>query len=452
MSSSKSTIKPTPVVNMHKPLFTIQKNVSNSFIQPNLYTKIQTEAESNTSIARRISPMAHGQTGGSENTKQNQTQSTPVKATILPIQPPFYPIHLQQVYQLSGKNTGAGQLIGIVCAYGYPNAYSDLYAFCTQFNLPKPNNVNTVQKLMATPASNTFNFMVYQMSTPIQNDPEWSVEQALDTQWAHVSAPTAPILLVQAKSATTTDLFAGIQYAVNAGASVISLSWGMPEGSYARNASYQQIFNKPNTTFIASSGDSVGVYYPSVSPYIVSAGGTTLTINSSTVGTTTTFVRGTEKVWYNSISDAEGCGVSKYLAIPSYQAGFTTSKSARTVPDIVSVADPNSGVLVYNSFYSKTTRWYQIGGTSLSSPFMAGIIASANAARVVKKKTRFSSTTLLQALYQLLKSGNSSNYSKSMYDVTTGTNNGYTTKAGYDVPSGVGAPNGDALIDYLVNY
>lgn len=368
------------------------------------------------------------------------------------LQPPYYPTHIQGTYQLSGKNTGAGQLIAIVDAFGYPSAYSDLYAFCQQFNLPKPNNVTTLSALFSPPASNTFNFMVYKMSSTLQNNTGWSMEQSLDIQWAHVSAPQSPILLVQTKSDSLSDLMAGVQYAVSSNASVVSMSWGMPESSYINSPTYQQVFNKPGVTFVASSGDAIGVYYPSVSPYVVSAGGSTLKINSLTSNGATTYNRNNEIIWYTSTNNAEGCGISKYIPIPAYQVGLTASTTYRCVPDLVSIADPNTGVLVYNTFYSKGSTWFQMGGTSLSAPFLAGIIAAANAVRVGKGKQRFSSTSLLQAMYLLLKSTNVTNYVASIFDVISGTNNGYVAKKGADVPSGVGAPIGDGLITYLANY
>jgi subtilase family serine protease len=362
---------------------------------------------------------------------------------------PYYPMHVQGAYNLSGKNTGAKQIIAIVDAYGYPSAYSDLYSFCRQFGLLLPNNVTTLSALKSNPPPNKFNFMVQKMRPVIVNDKGWSLEQALDIQWAHVSAPLASILLVQAATSSFTDLFAGIQYAISAGANVISLSWGTSESKYLNTPTYTNIFNAPNVTFLASSGDSVGVYYPSVLQNVVSVGGSTLTINSTNDGTVTTYSRNTEKVWNNSLSSSEGSGISKYTKIPSYQVGFTSSSAYRCVPDIVSIADPNTGVLVYNSFYTGKAAWYQIGGTSLASPFMAGIVASANTVRINQHKSAFNTNTLLTAFYKLLGVGNLSNYSKSIYDVTTGSVNGNTTKTGYDVPSGVGAPIGDALIEYL---
>lgn len=384
--------------------------------------------------------------GNNAKTSVSAFATTP---TVQSVNSPFYPKHIQGAYNLSGKNTGAKQIIAIVDAYGYPSAYSDLFSFCQQFGLTSPNNVTTLSALAANPPANKFNFMVYKMKSTLTNDKEWSMEQALDVQWAHVSAPLASILLVQAASASFTDLYAAIRYAISAGANVISLSWGTPEASSLNTSAYTNIFNAPNVTFLASSGDSVGVYFPSVAQNVVSVGGTSLAVNSINNGTTTIYARNTEKVWNNSTSSSEGSGISKYTKIPSYQVGFTSSSVYRCVPDIVSVANPNTGVLVYNSFYTGKGTWYQIGGTSLSSPFMAGIVACANTVRLSQHKYAFTTSTLLSACYKLLSSGNISNYSKTVYDVTSGSVNGNTSKTGYDVPSGVGAPIGDALIEYL---
>lgn len=381
-----------------------------------------------------------------ENVQTNITVRT---QTVRTASAPYYPSYLQGAYQLSGKNTGAGQLIAVVDAYGYPNAYADLYSFCVQFGLSKPNNVTTTTSLMSTPASGTFNFMVHKMSTNIANDAGWSIEQSLDIQWAHVSAPSAPILLVQAVSDSITDLLAAIQYAISVNASVVSLSWGAAEGSYVSSSAYSQLFSQSNVTFVASSGDAVGVNYPAVLPSVVGVGGSTLTITSTINGGSTSYARSSETVWYISNSDAEGCGISKYVKIPTYQSGLTKSSTYRSIPDVVCNANPNTGVIICNTFYSKTGSWYQVGGTSLSAPFMAGIIAAANAVRVSKNKPKFSSTTFLQGMYQLLKSGNSGAYATSIYDITVGSDDGFSAGKGDDVPSGVGAPIGDSLISYL---
>lgn len=371
------------------------------------------------------------------------------RISIQTVNAPYYPAYLQGAYNLSGKYTGAGQIIAIVDAYGYPSAYGDLYSFCHQFGLTTPTNVTTLQALSAKPAAGKFNFMVYKMKSTLQNDPDWSIEQALDIQWAHVSAPLASILLVQAASSSISDLLSAIQYAISAKANVISMSWGTLESSYVNSSIYTSVFSSPNVTFLASSGDAVGVYYPSVLSTIVSVGGTSLTITGTTIGTSTTYSRTSEKVWFTSSNDGEGCGISQYVSIPSYQVNKTTSSSHRSVPDLVSDADPNTGVIVYNTFYSKGSAWYQVGGTSLASPFMAGIVASANSARVTARKSTFTTATLLQACYQLLTAGNTVNYATSIYDIIIGTDNGFSAKKGYDVPSGVGAPIGDSLINYL---
>ena len=92
-------------------------------------------------------------------------------------------------------------------------------------------------------------------------------EIALDVEWAHVIAPGAKILLVEAASSSLDDLMAAVDYAVNQGAKQVSMSWGGSEGTWS--PSYDAHFNHPGVTFTAASGDSgAGASYPAASPFV----------------------------------------------------------------------------------------------------------------------------------------------------------------------------------------
>src|SRR5262249_10872743 len=161
---------------------------------------------------------------------------------------------------------------------------------------------------------------------------DWSAETSLDVEWAHAVAPGAKILLVEAPSDSINDLMSAINYArQQAGVSVVSMSWGIPEGYLNPSAekAYDSYFTTPAghqaITFVAASGDSgawYGADWPAISPNVLSVGGTTLRI------TTATGSYGSETAWSGS-----GGGVSTVETEPSYQQGVQ-STGRRTGPDV----------------------------------------------------------------------------------------------------------------------
>lgn len=166
-----------------------------------------------------------------------------------------------------------------------------------------------------------------------------------------------------------------------------------------------------------SSGDSgYGVEYPAASQYVTAVGGTTLNWNGTTR---------TETAWSGA-----GSGCSLYEPKPSWQSAITTCAN-RAVADVSAVADPNTGVAVYDTVrYQGQSGWFKVGGTSASSPIIAGVYALAgNAASVVRGSYPYSQTAALN-------------------DVTSGSNgscggsNLCTAGSGWDGPTGNGTPNG----------
>jgi subtilase family serine protease len=241
---------------------------------------------------------------------------------------------------------GGSKMIAIVDAYDAPNAASDLALFSTQFGLPAAN-FQVVYASGAKPAYNA----------------GWEIEESLDVQWAHAMAPSAKIVLVEAATNSFTDLMAAEDVAKNmvnaAGGGEVSNSWGGAE--FSGQTAYDARFVKAGVVFLASSGDDPGVSWPGTSPNVVSAGGTTVRRNPATGMYISEFP------W-----DEAGGGISAIEPRPSYQNGISTIVgNFRGVPDLSFDSNPITGVWV---LVSGQGGWYIVGGTSVASPALAGII------------------------------------------------------------------------------
>ena len=214
------------------------------------------------------------------------------------------PTTVQSAYganQISFGNVtgnGAGQTIAIIDAYFDPSIASDLQKFDSQYGLQAPPS-----------------FTQYVQNGFLPTDAGWSLETALDVEWAHAMAPAANIVLVEAQP-TLNDLFSAVSFASHLpGVSVVSMSWGA--GEFAGESAYDSVFTTPaghnGVTFVASSGDSGTTEYPSASPNVLSVGGTTLTVTSQG-----TYV--SESPWSGS-----GTGTSPFEAQPAWQASAASA-------------------------------------------------------------------------------------------------------------------------------
>ncbi len=311
------------------------------------------------------------------------------------------PSVIKSAYNLSGTGSGT---IAIIDAYDAPSIQNDLNTFSTQFGLPACNSGNPC-------------FEKHKMSGSIRSNSGWALEASLDTQWAHAVAPGAKVLLVEARSASISDLLSAVNYARNRSDVVaVSMSWGGSE--FSSELSYDSYFTSSHgVAFFASSGDSgTGVQWPAVSPNVTGVGGTTLAFNNGS------FV--SETAWSGS-----GGGVSRYEPIPSYQTTYGLTRAKRSVPDVSYDADPNSGVAVYDSTsYNGQKGWFQVGGTSAGAPQWAAIFALGSTARNSQ-------------LYTDAVQPNSSTF---LRDIVSGTNGACglvcSAATGYDTVTGIGSP------------
>ena len=326
------------------------------------------------------------------------------------------PQSLRPVYNLSV--TGGNGIIAIVDPYHYATAQNDFDTFSRQFGLPA--STDTVCN-----GSQPCFRMVYATGSKPHKNCGWNQEAALDIEWAHAMAPRAQIVLVEAASNRLTDLFQAVDVATriiqsdsNMGAGEVSMSWSSSE--FSTEAQFDSHFTNTGVVYLGASGDRGGVNgYPSVSPDVVSAGGTT--VNRDSAGT---FL--SETAWSGS-----GGGPSSYESRPSYQNAIVAIVgSQRGAPDFSFDSDPASGVSVYDSTRcSGGSGWLVFGGTSVAAPSLAGI---------VNLSSHFygNSGIELSTIYSNL--GNSSDFR----DITSGDAGSFSAGPGWDFVTGVGSNQG----------
>ena len=204
----------------------------------------------------------------------------------------YTPAQIRAAYGISTLSLdGTGQTIAIVDAYDDPSIFQALDAFDSQFGLTASGPTLYSQYGPASSFLTVLNQYGQATSLP-STDPNgpgtdnWEVEEALDVEWAHAIAPGAQIILVEANSQSLSDLMASVATAASQpGVSVVSMSWGFPEGQAvfaSDEATYDSVFNVPGVTFVASTGDygAADPEYPAFSPNVVAVGGTSLTLNA----------------------------------------------------------------------------------------------------------------------------------------------------------------------------
>jgi PKD domain len=368
----------------------------------------------------------------------------------------YTPNQIRDAYGINNLSwDGTGQTIAIVDAYDDPSIFQALDAFDAQFTLTDSGPTLYSQYGPASSFLTVLNQYGQATSLP-STDPNgpgtdnWEVEEALDVEWTHAIAPGAQIILVEANSQALSDLMASVATAASQpGVSVVSLSWGFPEGQAvfaADEATYDGVFNVPGVTFVASTGDygAADPEYPAFSPNVVAVGGTSLTLNSDNS-------YNSETGWgYQSDSVGafigSGGGISLYEPEPAYQQ-VVQSTGSRTTPDVSLVADPATGAWIADPYNLDPSNPFEIvGGTSLSAPAWAGLVALINQGRAAAGESTLSSSTptdAQQALYMLPQSD---------YNAIASGTNGYSAGAGYNLVTGLGTPVANLLVPDLIAY
>jgi Subtilase family len=377
------------------------------------------------------------------------------------------------------------QTIALVDAYNDPSAEADLNVYASEFGLPactkadgcfQQVNENGGEANLPFPRSRaeleTFAKGTAHQREEAEEAEGWALETATDVEVAHAVCQNCRILLVEASSPEYSQLDSAENTAASR-ANEVSDSWGGPEGGEDDPA-----FNHPGVAITAAAGDDgylnwgqyetssqpgspyfQGADYPAASPHVVSVGGTKLTLDAAGAWQS-------ESVW--SSEGAGGSGCSDLLAAPPWQAHVgdwaqVGCGERRANADVAAVADPSTGVNVYDSIpypyeeagekLTTVLHWVPIGGTSVASPIVAAMFALAGGAHGVAYPA--------QTLYSHLGS-------PLLHDVTAGGNGKcageYTScggslsplspldcgagawicnaTSGYDGPTGVGTPAG----------
>ena len=316
----------------------------------------------------------------------------------------LFPADLQSAYKLPSATAGAGQTIAIVDAFDDGNAEADLAVYRSNFGLSPCTTANGCFRKVDQNGGTSYP----------RGDAGWAEEISLDLDMASAICPNCHILLVEASSNSFANLSAAVDRAAALGATVISNSYGGSE--YSSEVTDQAHYNHPGIAITVSSGDNgYGVEFPAASQYVTAVGGTSLTRASNSRG------------WSETVWSGAGSGCSKYISKPSWQ---TDACAKRTVADVSAIADPNTGVAVYDTYRLHPGGWLQFGGTSVAAPIIASVYALAGNA-----------SSLNYGSY-------SYSHLSAIFDVTSGSNGNCggsylcTGKTGYDGPTGNGTPNG----------
>jgi subtilase family serine protease len=319
----------------------------------------------------------------------------------------YHPSDLRAAYNIPSSG-GSGRIVATIVAGDDPTAENDLGVYRHAFGLTACTTANgCFHKVNQSGAAGSYPASLT----------GWAQEAGIDIEMISAVCPSCSVLLVEANSAQLSDLEAAVDTAVNLGATVVNNSYYAPE--YNGELTDEQHYNHPGVAVTVSAGDvGYGATFPASSRYVTSVGGTTLSRGLLGLG------------WSQTVWGATGSGCSTYVPKPDWQKD--TGCTNRTLNDISAVADPLTGVAVYNSTApSGQVGWGVYGGTSVSAPIVAGMYAlSSNAGNISGASYAY---------------GHTGNF----HEVTSGSNGQCTPSYlcnggfGYNGPAGLGTPSGD---------
>lgn len=332
----------------------------------------------------------------------------------------YNPAYLQSAYNVAAAAAahggGVGQIVALVDAYNDPDIASDLAYYRSFWGLPACPD-GTVSSAATGCVFERVNQTGAQGAYPLGNT-GWGTEMSLDVEMVSAICPHCEILLVEANSSSYVNLGTAVNEAVKLGADEVSNSYGGGEFS-TEGSDTTAYYDHPGVAVVASAGDEgYGVEFPAASADVTAVGGTSLTQLTENGPRD-----GSETVWSGT-----GAGCSAYEPKPSWQ--HDSGCPRRTVADVSAVANPETGVWVYDSYGAG--GWGVYGGTSVASPIIASFYALAGNSR---------SSGLIPASFPYQTPG-------VLYDVTAGSDGKCSPKylceaqVGYDGPTGLGTPGG----------
>ncbi|HEY3736747.1 MAG TPA: S53 family peptidase [Jatrophihabitans sp.] len=327
----------------------------------------------------------------------------------------YTPSQLQSAYGLSssinsGKD-GSGVTVAITDAYAAPTILADAQQYNRVHNQPQ---FKSGQFRQIVPGSNDYD-LVNECGAS-----GWYGEETLDVEAVHATAPGAKVVYVGAPDCSTGLDDAWASTIDNHVADIITNSWtdGIDDVADLGTdyiAFYQEFSTEAALTGITvqfSAGDSGDhtsggtdlasktAEFPADLPYATGIGGTSVEIGNrgqwvGEYGWQSAYSQPLSGTSWSALpgnySSGGGGGTSQLFAQPFYQKGYVPksvsqyygSTPMRAVPDISMPGDPNTGMIVgQTQVFPDGTYWdqYRIGGTSLSSPLMAGVLAVAEGA------------------------------------------------------------------------
>jgi len=336
----------------------------------------------------------------------------------------YVPENLHSAYNLPWTG-GQGQTVAVVDAYDDPSAESDLGVYRAAFGLPACTTANGCFTKVNQEGKKTHYPKTDPKASPANGS--WEEEEANDLDMVSAVCPQCHLLLVESNNQGNASMSKAQETAAGLGANVISDSWGGVESK--KTAGYTNVyFQHPGIAQVSGTPDTgYGVSWPASAPNLTAVGATTLTRDSSARGWS-------ETVWNDlnnpNLWGSTGSGCSINQSKPTWQTDKGCSN--RTDNDVTAVGDPGTPVAVYNTFIDP--GWIEFGGTSVSTPIVAGIYGLAGNAQSLDG----AALTYTNA--------------KDLYDITVGDNLApgktcaptylCTAGKGYDGPSGNGSPNG----------
>ncbi|MEV7212036.1 protease pro-enzyme activation domain-containing protein [Kitasatospora cineracea] len=385
------------------------------------------------SVPAALAGVVEGVSGLNDHTVRTTRIAKPGAATPHATPSGFGPATYDGAYRLNQLGAdGTGSTVALWEFDGYKS--SNLTTYDSQFGLSGPA-VSTVPVDGASYDS-------------APGDGQGEVE--LDSEIVRGVAPKATQLVYEAPNSDQGEIDMAAKIVADNRVSVISISWGSCEpdttasSMTAVNNSFKQAAAQGISIFSASgddgsrdctrstSGSTVkAVDFPASSPYNTGVGGTNLKVSGTTYSS--------ESAWSTA-----GGGVSTQYAKPSWQTGTGVSGTMRTVPDVSSNADPNSGFAIYTQGTS-SPGWQVYGGTSAAAPLWSGFAALYN-----QKALGAAKPVLGEANPKIYAVTNSSSYGSAFHDVTSGSNQDFSTKTGYDQVTGWGTPIADGLANALL--